>query len=140
QRQLLLLRRALLGLRGRPLARQLLVQRPVARGRPGLRAGLPVASAGALLPPSPGVFPRLAPRCRAALERALGPGLARAPRGLGPSRSTLAHRRGAAADLPAPVLGQPLPASRRASAAAFAQLPLRAARGGRARALQAGRP
>ena len=70
--ELLLLRRHVLGLPGRQLVRELLVQRPLGAGCPAVRAGVHPPRSGELLPASPGVLPRLAAGRAAAVGRALG--------------------------------------------------------------------
>ena len=70
--ELLLLRRHVLGLPGRQLVREFLVQRALGAGRPAVRAAVRAARPGALLPASAAVLPRLARGCAAALGRALG--------------------------------------------------------------------
>src|SRR5512133_2679359 len=139
-RELLLLRRPLLGLRARWLVRQQLVRRSVEPGGPRVRARLPAARPGALLPRAAAVLPRLAARRAAPLGRALRSGLGAPAGGLGPVGSPRAHAPGAPPPLPAAVRGGSLSAVVRAAARApLGELPLPAARGGGAAAVPAAR-
>ena len=82
--ELLLLRRRVLGVPGRQLVREQLVQRAVAAGGTRACPAVRAARSGALLPPASAVLPRLARRRAAALGSALGPRLGTASRRMGP--------------------------------------------------------